>query len=475
MSTAFKVDKSLAFRQQASPPANPLEGEIYNDTVQGLLQYKGGSWVGLGSGGAVRSILIAGGDFTVPYTNGDPIIYDTVYVDTHNGYNVTTGEYEIPYDGIYRLCASAGGDFTNDGNSFWVVNGIALDGGLSINRGGGINGASNRLAFLNQGDLVTYTNTAPASTSTNEYNHLSIEGISADIALNSSSQIMSEWIEFPVTGSWDNTDYLGVYRRVGDSMEMQVYLVGTGSPTVTPLNIDLPPGLEMDLDKLPGAFAGNGPNLGQGSVAAANPFNLTLLLNSSTSISPWYVSTVDSQMTQVSPAGNPITFTTGSELWIKTSPIPIQGWSAAAAPIASPRSEVVLMGGNGKGSVYTDVRRYQYIVSEMGDALQLTQDADEGDSITVLESGVYAVTASDRSTSGGFSAYIMINNATSTYELDGSDLVGIFEGPSAGYTASISVTRYFPAGTIIRVRSGAALEDYGTTYLASFSVCKVVN
>jgi len=68
---------------------------------------------------------------------------------------------------------------------------------------------------------------------------------------------MTDWEEYTPTGTWvSNTTYNGRWRRVGDSMELQLGIELTGVPTATSLAIDLPPGYLIDLTKLPDAATG---------------------------------------------------------------------------------------------------------------------------------------------------------------------------------------------------------------------------
>lgn len=50
-----KIDRSLFLRPQATPPENPIEGEIYNDAIEGLLVFKEGSFQALGTGAGGNS------------------------------------------------------------------------------------------------------------------------------------------------------------------------------------------------------------------------------------------------------------------------------------------------------------------------------------------------------------------------------------------------------------------------------------
>lgn len=80
-----------------------------------------------------------------------------------------------------------------------------------------------------------------------------------------SRQIPSDWVSFTPTGSWTaQTTYQGWWRRVGDSMEVQIRLSLTGAPSpATSLNIALPAGYVIDTTK---QYTGSGSVLGVASI-----------------------------------------------------------------------------------------------------------------------------------------------------------------------------------------------------------------
>lgn len=54
------------------------------------------------------------------------------------------------------------------------------------------------------------------------------------------STAVSEWASFTPTGTWStNTTYTGKYRRVGDSVQVQVKVAVSGAPTNNYLTVDL--------------------------------------------------------------------------------------------------------------------------------------------------------------------------------------------------------------------------------------------
>lgn len=64
-------------------------------------------------------------------------------------------------------------------------------------------------------------------------------------------RIPGEFTSFTPTGSWStNTTYTGYWRRVGDSLEMNVKVATAGAPTSAALSVNLPSGMVIDQTKL---------------------------------------------------------------------------------------------------------------------------------------------------------------------------------------------------------------------------------
>jgi hypothetical protein len=61
---------------------------------------------------------------------------------------------------------------------------------------------------------------------------------------------LTDWIPYTPTGTWTtNTVYVGRWRRVGDSAEIQINVNISGNPDNTQLIINLPSGLVIDTSK----------------------------------------------------------------------------------------------------------------------------------------------------------------------------------------------------------------------------------
>jgi hypothetical protein len=64
--------------------------------------------------------------------------------------------------------------------------------------------------------------------------------------------IITEWQSFTPTGGFTSTTYTGQWRRVGDSAEIQVKGVLTGTPGAATMTVDMPSGLLIDTAKIAG-------------------------------------------------------------------------------------------------------------------------------------------------------------------------------------------------------------------------------
>lgn len=132
--------------------------------------------------------------------------------------------------------------------------------------------------------LIVHT----ASTSSAAY---TIRFDSFSVAQNtySTGSSITDWTSFTPTGSWSsNTTYSGFYRRVSDSVEVQVYMAISGTPTAATLFVNLPPGLTINASKIPGA--GQFRKVLDGSAgyvrddSAGNNFPAEIIYNDTTSV-----------------------------------------------------------------------------------------------------------------------------------------------------------------------------------------------
>jgi hypothetical protein len=132
------------------------------------------------------------------------------------------------------------------------------------------------------------------------------------------------WESYTCTGSWvANTTYNCKYRRVGDSIELEINLAITGTPTSANLSVNLPTGLAIDSTKI-STVATLGPaaivSAGSGTVGYVR----AVPASSTTAI--FVMTNAGLAVTQAAPG----TFTNNDAIRLTTNPLPIVGWGAQA-------------------------------------------------------------------------------------------------------------------------------------------------
>lgn len=138
---------------------------------------------------------------------------------------------------------------------------------------------------------------------------------------------LTDWVSFTPTGSWStNTTYTGYYRRVGDSLEVDVTVSTSGAPTAATLTINIPNGLSIDSTKLtsPTYY-----KLGSGVLRQTGQTPLYVRYNNATSVTITYPSVSGAN---IEPGNNvdsthPAAFGAGNNLEVRFL-VPIVGWSS---------------------------------------------------------------------------------------------------------------------------------------------------
>jgi hypothetical protein len=141
------------------------------------------------------------------------------------------------------------------------------------------------------------------------------------------------------------------------------------------------------------------------------------------------------------------------------------GTAPSAASLALPqkyrpvRNQVVLSGANGFGSTGTMIRRFStYVVADnLGYAIQYNASATDGDSVSLLEDGIYTVSYSDAHTavaSFGISKN-SAQTATSVRSISTTSKILVTEVDNT--LGSVSATQFFPAGTALRAHTSGGL------------------
>jgi hypothetical protein len=138
---------------------------------------------------------------------------------------------------------------------------------------------------------------------------------------------VTDWVSYTPTGSWStNTTYTGKWRRIGDSMEVDVKVATSGAPTSAALTINLPSGYSIDTAKIDSNTFSNIFSSGTVNDSTANYYPAKVGYNNTTSVSAIYITSSDifATITQAAP------MTWGaSDFLTATFMIPILGWGSS--------------------------------------------------------------------------------------------------------------------------------------------------
>lgn len=159
-------------------------------------------------------------------------------------------------------------------------------------------------------------------------NRLEICGVPDFSIFSAITPVVTPSVAFTPTLTWvSNTTSAGYWRRVGDTMEIELYVTTTGAPTSANLNLTIPLGLTIDTNKMNGQTTNF--SLGIFSIldSGSTHYSGRIGYTTSTTVqfnvqksSGTYVEVVDPVTQAV-----PMTWASGDRLHAKFS-VPIVGW-----------------------------------------------------------------------------------------------------------------------------------------------------
>lgn len=137
---------------------------------------------------------------------------------------------------------------------------------------------------------------------------------------------------------------------------------------------------------------------------------------------------------------------------------------------------VVLHTGNGYGSTNTKIRRFSTAMTETGTAITYADSSADGATLTINESGKYAIHYSDleSSVTGGEYFGISVNSSELTTNIQSiavADRIAFGSVATNGTAGSMSVTANLSQGDILRPHTSGNLD--GASDLVYLSICKV--
>lgn len=144
-----------------------------------------------------------------------------------------------------------------------------------------------------------------------------------------SAALVSDWTTYTPTGTFvTNTTYSGKYRRVGQSLEMDVHLAFTGAPTSTSLDITMPTNPDtgsafvIDPTRMGAASPNPSTHLGIGLAVdtGTNEHMLRMLYNTTTVSRAVLFVTSGASATETSVTqANPFTIANTDQMWFHYS------------------------------------------------------------------------------------------------------------------------------------------------------------
>lgn len=348
-----------------------------------------------------------------------------------------TGSYEIVSGTYSGGTSSTDSDvelaiYDVDTSTYIQPTGYKLDGGVT----GITYGFSATFQPLN----LTSTNYRlalhVATTSASAYT-LKLDGVKIGLYNKSQGPPVTDWTSFTPTGAWvANTTYTGFYKRVGDTMEVQVHIALAGAPTSAGLTVNLPSGFSVDTAKLANATS---TNLIVGQARLTDSGNDTLsgvvTYNSSTSVQVYTETGADPSLGFVTQAA-PWTWGNADflNLYFK---VPISGWASTVTMSDSADTRIVAMTAEATSGSHTSSGAYQDVTSWSA----ASQDTHGG---FVAATGVYTVPVAGTylvSASISFAANATGNRVTRIFK-NGATVVC-----AAEFIASASIT---PPGVCTR-------------------------
>lgn len=146
---------------------------------------------------------------------------------------------------------------------------------------------------------------------------------------------ITDWVPYTPTGTWtSNVVYAGLWRRVSDTLEVNLRISTTGLPgpgTLT--DVFIPSGLVIDVSKLAVGNRQNATSLGTGDMqnAGLGFFALNVGYHSTTSVRPLWLQSASSGILEngINPTLSPGTFASNDFIYFKFA-VPIVGWGISS-------------------------------------------------------------------------------------------------------------------------------------------------
>jgi hypothetical protein len=273
-------------------------------------------------------------------------------------------------------------------------------------------------------------------------------------------------------GTWvTNTSYSGKFRRVGDSLQVQVYITLTGAPTTSPLRINIPSGLSIDTTKI--ANTTFMPIFGTGETGkSGTAYALRVFYFNSTTVELTYQSALNGTESAVA-QNAPVTYASGDTVMV-TFQVPIAGWSSNTVASADTDTRVVAA----KFEFLTQPVTINTDIISVWTNVFDTHAAftNSNGRYTAPVSGYYKITASGQRSAAGNSFSLVKNGATGNTLFafaianglsSGSTIIQLNAGDYITFRCDITATISAITVSVDRL-SGPAVVQASETVVASY-------
>ncbi len=368
----FKISKGLTLREQSSTPSNAVDGDVYYDsTLNKFRAYQNGAWTNLinESSGGINYITNSDAevntsgwvDYADPAastpddgTGGSPSQNLTKSTSTDlrgNGlfsltkissnvqghgfsYDFTidsadlSKQLEISYDYTADSNFEYNGGVAGDESDIMMYIYDVTNSQLITPLVSGLDG-SGRFVSSFQADatstsyrLIFHIATTNATSWVFRFDNVRVGPAQTAVI----PAVQTDWVEWTPTGTWSNTTYTGFYRRVGDSIEVQINLELTGTPSGT-----------LEVDMMPTEFSWDTSKYARAPSGEADVLFNAVLQDTGTAQYEAIGVTYTGNTTRVRVRNNttrvtnsaPFSWVSGDTLTLTSSnPIPVTGWSS---------------------------------------------------------------------------------------------------------------------------------------------------
>jgi len=272
------------------------------------------------------------------------------------------------------------------------------------------------------------------------------------------------------------------YRRIGDSMEIRFeYEQSTaGTAGVGSYLFEIPGGFSIDTAKVHSVVSNQEASIGNGTVSdsadgfSASSFITTASVADSTHIEFWMPVTATNVLSTI--ASGVFSLANAAIVYTASVTVPIQGWSANLIRTLPLQDTIDIHTGNGHGSTNTKIRRFTTVLENSGSAMTLTQDATNGDSVTINQNGIYSISYTD--SFGAASSFgISKNSSELTTNVDAlttqTDALKTTHTDADDQPKNVGETRSFSAGDVIRAHTNGAAAATTFNDNARFTIVRI--